>query len=707
MKQLKFISFLFFLVCSLYCHSQEKNLLFTQVEDSKISGKKFKNIQNIFLKAETNQTQKMSLKFQSNFKKTDEVYLLKYTQPPENSLDSAITLTVPYGNKEIQLDLQLVPSNFYDYKVTTSDGKETNADRSIKHYRGVVKNIPNSLVAFSLSKDEVLGLIATDEGNFNIALDKQTGFHLLYNDKNVIKKPEFECSTAPDDRVKNTYDADMLRKQMKSSLTSSSKVVRFYFETEYDIFTTLGSVSAVETLISGIFNQVAILYLNEDIMTNLSQIYVWTSEDPFTASTTANLLTQYQNYRTYYINGDLGQLLTFRNINGGIAVVDGLCANQTKYKLSVAQIYNYYYNVPNYSWSVDVVTHEFGHLLGSYHTHACVWNGNNTAIDGCAGATERGSCSLPGIPSGGGTIMSYCHRTSVGKNFNLGFGPQPGNVIRNSVANAGCLLSPSITGPRAMCPTQFQNYSITPLPQGVSITWSCSADLQVIYTLSNNTIAAIWAKPNTAGAAWIKATISFGSQTYETTYDVWIGFPDVPNVNSSIGTLEVIAWVPNPPVGVTYRWDTSPANIGIFPTFPYSNKEVIIRVPTGGVYTIFCWASNDCGERATAKYFPVVIPSGSPFSIYPVPVSDILNIEFTSTNSEQGDTVTNAFRKNDDGALYKIQLFNSYNKLCKDVTFKGNKMNLPVLDLPNGLYILHIYYNKDSNPEIQKILIEH
>ena len=40
--------------------------------------------------------------------------------------------------------------------------------------------------------------------------------------------------------------------------------------------------------------------------------------------------------------------------------------------------------VPTYSWNVMVITHEMGHLMGSNHTHACVWNGNNTAIDGCA-----------------------------------------------------------------------------------------------------------------------------------------------------------------------------------------------------------------------------------------------------------------------------------------------------------------------------------
>ena len=142
----------------------------------------------------------------------------------------------------------------------------------------------------------------------------------------------------------------------------------------------------------------AILYRNESINTALSQIHVWNTTDPFTSSTTLGLLTQFQSTRTSF-NGDLGQLLTFRNIGGGEAAgFNGLCNNSINQRLSVAMLFNNYSNVPTYSWSVYVVTHELGHLFGSRHTHTCVWNGNNTAIDGCAGTTE-GGCSLPGIPS--------------------------------------------------------------------------------------------------------------------------------------------------------------------------------------------------------------------------------------------------------------------------------------------------------------------
>lgn len=250
---------------------------------------------------------------------------------------------------------------------------------------------------------------------------------------------------------RNSIKQNTLRSNRQ--LQSSDKIVQFYFETEYDVYQAHGNVSDAEAFILGLFNQVATLYQNEDIVTTLSQLYIWTSADPYTATNTSSLLTQFQSTRTSF-TGDLGMLLTLRSIGGGKAAgFSGLCNAYTSQKLAVSMLYNTYNVVPNYSWSVFVVTHELGHLFGSRHTHACVWNGNNTAIDGCADYVE-GSCPLPGYPAGGGTIMSYCHRQSMGINFNFGFGTQPGNVIRNSVNNASCLQS-------CASPVNFSNQTIS------------------------------------------------------------------------------------------------------------------------------------------------------------------------------------------------------------------------------------------------------
>ena len=133
-------------------------------------------------------------------------------------------------------------------------------------------------------------------------------------------------------------------------------------------------------------------------------------------------------------NGDIAHLITRDNEgNGGLAYVDVLC--NSNLAVAYSNIGSNYSNFPNYSWTVEVFTHEMGHNLGSPHTHNCSWSGG--PIDNCY--TPEGNCSSGPTPTNGGTIMSYCHLSSIGINFENGFGPLPGNKIRAEVSNALCL----------------------------------------------------------------------------------------------------------------------------------------------------------------------------------------------------------------------------------------------------------------------------
>lgn len=161
---------------------------------------------------------------------------------------------------------------------------------------------------------------------------------------------------------------------------------------------------------------------------------VWTQTDPYVNVSGGDVILLFRSTRDTY-EGDMAHLISTRTDVGARAARSGLCNKDFAY--AATGLFPTVIPLPTYSWNVHAFTHEIGHNFGSRHTHACAWNNNNTAIDGCR--PTEGSCSNPGVPEEGGTIMSYCHVNPVGVNFNLGFGPQPGDLMRSNYQSATCL----------------------------------------------------------------------------------------------------------------------------------------------------------------------------------------------------------------------------------------------------------------------------
>jgi hypothetical protein len=362
----------------------------------------------------------------------DEVVQQLHAEQPDR-----ITFTLPSTHRS-ELAIELVKVDLFtdDFQVTDSQTESAaDVDYGV-HYRGIIKGESGSIASLSVFEDGIMGLFSPSRGG-NLVLGQLEGNrnetrYILYNDKDVLERMAYDCGT-PDDG--EGYTREELQPQ--AGTRALSDCVRLYYEVDYDIFQSKGGTQGATNYVTGIANEVATLYANENINTVVSEIFVWSSTSPYSSSSSSGMLSDFQSYRNG-VNGDLGHLLSYQASGGIAAGFSGLCNSNPDNSLCFSSINSSYSQVPTYSFTIMVTTHEFGHLFGSRHTHACVWNGNNTAIDGCAGSTE-GSCSLPGYPSNGGTIMSYCHVQSVGINFNLGFGPQPGNVIRNRVSNASCL----------------------------------------------------------------------------------------------------------------------------------------------------------------------------------------------------------------------------------------------------------------------------
>lgn len=376
-----------------------------------------------------------------------------------NDAPAYISLEIPAATASAAMVLALkkVSDTFLDYQVTTSKGVTymRGANASQIHYRGVVQGKEgSSLVALSVFENEAMGFVSI-EGRKTLSLGKlkEEGFHALYSDDDLgIKSTDTGCLTSSDEQnvILDEIYAKLDKNQMART-TATTKCLKVYFETDYGMYQNLGnSVTNVENFVTGLFNEVATLYDNDGINTEISQIFVWSTPDSYSSSISTGLNDFVAARATF--NGDVAQLLTYKsgdndpnnlsNAGGRANGIGGLCVtgntSLSPHAHTVLFPPNPVVTVPTFSRQVKVVTHEMGHNLGSRHTHACVWNGNNTAIDGCSGFTE-GSCATPGNPAGGGTIMSYCDRTSVGINFNLGFGPQPTTVIQNMINSAACV----------------------------------------------------------------------------------------------------------------------------------------------------------------------------------------------------------------------------------------------------------------------------
>ena len=344
----------------------------------------------------------------------------------------ALEMTFPFEGKNITVDL--VKNNFFtnDFKVNTDKGY-TNYAPGV-YYQGIVKGDNESVVAISFFNDDVIGVTSIKNiGNVVIGKAKNSEDFVTYNDQKLKGANPFSCGS--DDLIENQQNSAPSYDPKLMTAKQTDNCVRIYFEVGYGPYTQNSSnVNTTVNWVTAMHNNISTLYNNDGITVALSEVFVWTTVDPFTG-TPSEILNKFRITRTTF-NGDVAQLL--RNpATTSIAFVNALCGS---YKYSYSGVNFGYSGVPTYSWNIEAMTHEIGHNLGSPHTHACKWNGNNTAIDGCGPASGNDEGCNAALPTEGGTIMSYCHLVSgVGINFANGFGIQPGALIRNTINSKACL----------------------------------------------------------------------------------------------------------------------------------------------------------------------------------------------------------------------------------------------------------------------------
>ena len=509
-----------------------------------------------------------------------------------------LDLSIPAPDGISVWTLQLVRSTILtsDFRIQTSDGKTFDAPDAV-FYQGIVNNDEHSMATISIFQNEVSGIVSNQSGNYDLGLLEgyQQSFYIFYHSNELAARIPFDCKTA---------DADNLPPASDGLLAGDCRVVRVYIECDFDLYSKrTSSIANVNSFVTGMFNQVAALYTNESIATQISEIFVWTSTDPYISQTTSgNVLSTFRTTRTSF-NGNIAHLLSTRSANlGGIAYLDILCSST--YKHAFSNIYNTYSTVPTYSWTVNVFAHEMGHNLGSNHTQWCGWTGG--ALDNCY--TTEGGCAAGPAPVNGGTIMSYCHVSGVvGVNFSNGFGTQPGNKIRSRYNAATCITGgPAITvspasasvcagGSVTLTASGGTSYAWTPttgLSSSTSASVTASPASSTTYTVSstNAGCTTTLSVPVTVLAAVSRGTLANGNQTFTGSGDPSsISFSAAPS--GGVGTF-------------AYQW-YSRSGIQTAPTGTSTTGWTAISGATGATY--------DPGvQSASVSFAAMVDPTGTP-----------------------------------------------------------------------------------------------
>ena len=398
-----------------------------------------------------------------------------------------VEFNIPDGSADgMNLELTKATVTGRDFEmIDLSTGRETKVKDEGLYYRGIIKGDNSSMASISIFHNFVMGVISNKDGNYVLGSvrdgnGRYTSNYIFYNDKDIINQVKFTCG---DEGREEKMDKNPRANNSSNYGTPKDNVnpdtISVYYVTDNAMYLQFGSdLTTLQNYVNGFFNSVATIYQNESIPFKISRIGYYTSADPYANdSDSYTILLKFGNNVRDNFMGDLTQLLStgHNGTLGGIAWINVLCAPATNDpnaggyvgRFSFANIDPTYTPYPTYSWTVTVSTHEMGHNLGSYHTHACHWvmpsggigpldtcivtqeNSSQGGNGGCINAAPVSQCYQPDNPLISGFVMSYCHfcvNQGGGINLANGFGrpfqsiwSQSGDTIRRWFASASCL----------------------------------------------------------------------------------------------------------------------------------------------------------------------------------------------------------------------------------------------------------------------------
>lgn len=329
---------------------------------------------------------------------------------------------------------------------------------------GKIDGDQGSFVFLTFTDFGILGTIQENSGKVYSISPKFSGKNLsehILTNANVQVTDEnniFKCLTE-DYSGEATEAEDLIKFYKESEIPLAKKPlleVKLACEGTADFFRIFNNTQSALAYISAVIAQSSKIYQEFlNVRLYIGYVVVWEDDwdDPYYG--TKNLQEKLQRMPSVWKNKTIDRALTvlFANLAnqpanetvagisyGGTPYYGSLCNNDWGYCVLGIRG-NATYPTFNYTWDVNVATHEMGHNFSLPHTHNCYWQPN--MIDTCVTGETYGvgdACIKSGSPiPRPGTIMSYCHLTNSTHSVQLVFHPRELPLARSAVERSKCV----------------------------------------------------------------------------------------------------------------------------------------------------------------------------------------------------------------------------------------------------------------------------
>lgn len=365
-----------------------------------------------------------------------------------------IPLEVPtMGSVTLSVERYRVFTAETEVYAITANGPERRPTPQQLLLRGTLVQNPRARVVLAVFEDRVLGMITIPGKNgtyvrYLLQPYANDGSTICFDERQATHPKPWSCAeeeaTATSGRAPTPASVIEQRMKDKGERTQNAvRRLRIALEGDNEYYRDHGqNLNKAVTYAEAVLGASSDIYERDAAIEILAaRIDVWTVADPYPGTTSGTLLTQFRD-RWRNVNAGVeratAMLLSGVNNIGGVAYVETLCNKQWGYAVSGLNN-NITYPAAGYVWDTDVFSHEFGHNVGSPHTHSCAWS---PPIDSCV-APDGGAC-YTGTRPRLGTIMSYCHLTAFGTS--LEFHPRVSALLTAEAAAASCseLVNPLV-----------------------------------------------------------------------------------------------------------------------------------------------------------------------------------------------------------------------------------------------------------------------